>query len=251
MPLPSCFAQRAQHARTVYQSGNASGSPTKEHWVTVGKDLVEDVGNVRIERTASDRNVTTGGHYTHRIEGRHDTEAGERITQRTRMYELYVAERLEIHGPGGSITLDDAGVTIEGFAIQMKGPVEYDPAGSGNALTIHGFVNAPIEEPKGPFSGRYLMIKDDDRSFVGYGYRVVEDDRLLAEGKTDEEGGTAWIDTPKSQRVQAYKTVMREDQCITEDWESRLGWVDQAGPIDAPSPYTDEYLSQHSDEGEA
>lgn len=93
------------------------------------------------------------------------------------------------------------------------------------------------------------MVKDDGRSFAGYGYKVVDGDRVLAEGKTDEQGGTAWIDTPRSQRVQAYKTVMRDDQRIAEAWESVMALVDSAQPMNEPSPFEDIYLDEQ--EGDA
>ena len=73
--------------------------------------------------------------------------------------------------------------------------------------------------------------------------------RVLAEGKTDEQGGTAWIDTPRSQRVQAYKTVMRDDQRIAEAWEPVMALVDSAQPMDEPSPFEDTYLDEQ--EGDA
>ncbi|WP_206862503.1 type VI secretion system Vgr family protein [Lysobacter changpingensis] len=106
--------------------------------LTIGKDLIEDVGNVRIEKTASDRKVETGGHYEHKVAERHDIEAGERITQRTRVVELKASESLRICGLGGTITLDGSGVTIEGLEILLKGPVQRDPDGAGNDFSIFG-----------------------------------------------------------------------------------------------------------------
>ncbi|HEY1138977.1 MAG TPA: type VI secretion system tip protein TssI/VgrG, partial [Lysobacter sp.] len=105
--------------------------------VTVVKDLIESVGNVRVEKTASDRTVETGGHYSHRVEGRHEIEAGERITQRTRVIELHAGETMTLRGPGGTISIDQAGVHLEGFQIQFKGPVVVETEGSGNDFDLH------------------------------------------------------------------------------------------------------------------
>jgi type VI secretion system secreted protein VgrG len=117
--------------------------------IVIGKDLIEDVRNVRIEKTASDRTVETGGHYEHKVAGRHDTEAGERIIYRTRVIELQASESLTFRGPGGAITLNDYGITIEAMQIHLKGPVKHDPDGASNALSILG---KPIEGDTPDFS---------------------------------------------------------------------------------------------------
>ena len=106
--------------------------------VTVGKDLVEDVGNVRIEKTVSDRQLETGGHFTHHVEGRHDTEAGERITLRTKVLEIRTAEEFIARGPGGTVRIGKGGITIEGTQIRLKGPINTETTGAGNELAITG-----------------------------------------------------------------------------------------------------------------
>ncbi|WP_281780654.1 type VI secretion system Vgr family protein [Lysobacter auxotrophicus] len=112
--------------------------------VTVGKDLIESVGNVRVEKTASDRNVETGGHYSHRVEGRHDTEAGERITQRTRVLELHAKDLATIRGPGGTITIDELGITLSALSIHLKGPVRVENEGRGDALELEANLLSPL-----------------------------------------------------------------------------------------------------------
>ncbi len=106
--------------------------------VTVAKDLTEHVGNVRIEKTATDRKAETGGHYGHRVEGRIDIEAGERIGQRTQVIELHASQRLVLRGPGGTITIDGSGITLDGIQHLLKGPVRWERGGAGNALSMLG-----------------------------------------------------------------------------------------------------------------
>ncbi|UTA55644.1 type VI secretion system tip protein VgrG [Lysobacter soli] len=106
--------------------------------VAIVKDLVENVGNVRTETTASDRSAETGGNFSHRVEGRMDIETGERIHERTQTYLIEASERLTLRGPGGTITIDDDGVTIEGLAIDAKGPIRHVPDGGGNLLSLLG-----------------------------------------------------------------------------------------------------------------
>ncbi|MBZ5796170.1 hypothetical protein K8353_39310, partial [Burkholderia contaminans] len=47
------------------------------------------------------------------------------------------ADRFVIKGPGGTITIDASGVTIEGVAIKLKGPVTRS-SGAGNGLSMSG-----------------------------------------------------------------------------------------------------------------
>lgn len=46
--------------------------------------------------------------------------------------------RVVLRGPGGSITLNDGGITIEGVVIFFKGPVIAQSEGMGNVFGIHG-----------------------------------------------------------------------------------------------------------------
>ncbi|MEL1266433.1 type VI secretion system Vgr family protein, partial [Pseudoxanthomonas putridarboris] len=115
---------------------------------TVGQDLIEEVGNQRQETTKASRTVTTGGHYRHRVEGRHDIEAGERITERTRVHELETADKTIIRGPGGTLTIDSSGITIEGTTILVKGQLQITGDGKGNSLSVLSdpFEGEPTEQ---------------------------------------------------------------------------------------------------------
>ncbi|MEJ1096772.1 MULTISPECIES: type VI secretion system tip protein TssI/VgrG [unclassified Pseudoxanthomonas] len=106
--------------------------------LTVAQDLIEDVGNVRIEKTATDRSAETGGHYTHIVAGRIAEEAGESITERTQVLELITSDKLVLRGPGGSITINDAGITIDALEIRIKGPVSVEGVGAANTLSVGG-----------------------------------------------------------------------------------------------------------------
>ena len=65
------------------------------------------------------------------------------------MVELKASESLRICGPGGTITLDGSGVTIEGLEILLKGPVQRNPDGAGNDSSISG---NPVEGVLGPLA---------------------------------------------------------------------------------------------------
>jgi type VI secretion system secreted protein VgrG len=41
-----------------------------------------------------------------------------------------------LRGPGGTLTIDSSGITLEATAIYFKGPVEFDTSGAGNTLSL-------------------------------------------------------------------------------------------------------------------
>jgi type VI secretion system secreted protein VgrG len=75
--------------------------------------------------------------------------------------------------------------------------------------------------------------------------------KVLAEGKTGAQGETGWIDTEKRQQVKVYKTIMREDQKITENWQGTLDRLASTSPPDgagADDPLDDEYIDRYGGE---
>jgi type VI secretion system secreted protein VgrG len=181
--------------------------------VTIGKDLIENVGNVRIEKTASDRRVETGGHYTHHVQGRHDTEAGERITQRTRQYTLAAADTFTLRGPGGTITLDRSGITVEGVQILFKGPVQATAAGAGNDFAIHGVPTLAQALGQRYWIGLQYLDQETGEPIDGAEYEIHFKDGSMLEGVLDEQGRTRHddIDPQRVEKV-VYKPRPGDDE---------------------------------------
>ena len=105
--------------------------------VEIGSDRTETVGNHRRDRIGANHTTETGGHAEHTVQGQYKLQAGQRITQTTRMAEVNASDRIVIKGPGGTITVDAGGVTIEAVAIRLKGPVTQS-SGAGNGLSMSG-----------------------------------------------------------------------------------------------------------------
>ena len=84
------------------------------------------------------------------VEGLHQIEAGQQIIRKTQMYELGVQEKIVFKAPGGKITLDAGGITLEGN-INIKGPMNQVGSGGGEGISISG---SPLETPFGECSER-------------------------------------------------------------------------------------------------
>ncbi|WP_445432953.1 bacteriophage T4 gp5 trimerisation domain-containing protein, partial [Burkholderia aenigmatica] len=108
----------------------------RNHTITTAKDRTEEVGNHRRDKTAANHTVEIGGHYEQRVQGRIDVEAGLAITTRTKVIELQAGDVFRLRGPGGTITLDDCGVELEGVAIRMKGPMTQNSSGAGQVFSL-------------------------------------------------------------------------------------------------------------------
>ncbi|MDN7911494.1 type VI secretion system Vgr family protein [Burkholderia cepacia] len=108
----------------------------RNHTIHTGKDRTEEVGNHRRDKTAANHTADIGGHLTQRVQGRAELEAGQAIRHRTKVYEIQAAELLEVKGPGGTVRIDNGGITLEGVAIRVKGPMTQNSGGARNALAL-------------------------------------------------------------------------------------------------------------------
>ncbi|CAD5110601.1 hypothetical protein PSEWESI4_04924 [Pseudomonas carbonaria] len=75
------------------------------------------------------------------MQGHHQLEAGQSIERKTTVYRLEVGESAVLEGPGGTITLNDAGIAIDGVALRFKGKLDLTGSGSGNPLSSGGEPN--------------------------------------------------------------------------------------------------------------
>ncbi|MEX5591761.1 type VI secretion system Vgr family protein [Pseudomonas orientalis] len=214
----------------------------RNHHISIGGNRVEEISNNRHDRIAADHDVQIGGNVEQTVGNRYHLRAGQRIEQKTRVFDVASGERLVLRAPGGSITIDGNGITLDGLAIRIKGPVATDSVGTGNPLGTP--TQSPV--PPGPFLGRYTLLKNDQRAFAGYRYRITDGAALLAEGLTCPLGATEWTVTEASRPVQAHKAIMRDDQQITETWQSYLMALDDEGSsIEAAAIFPDDFLDQH------
>ena len=63
------------------------------------------------------------------------------MNQQTTVYQLQASERIEFRSPGGSIVLDQQGITLNGLTLTLLGPTKAATAGSRNALSLELLAN--------------------------------------------------------------------------------------------------------------
>jgi type VI secretion system secreted protein VgrG len=132
------------HNRAHTVGHDASLAIERNYAISVGKDRVEQVGNHRKDQTTANHIIDVGGHVEIAVQGHDRLSAGQSIQEQTQHFELKAGERAVFRGPGGSITLDDNGITIDAIAIKFKGPLQAGGAGKGNVFSFSGQPNAGV-----------------------------------------------------------------------------------------------------------
>ncbi|WP_409261950.1 bacteriophage T4 gp5 trimerisation domain-containing protein, partial [Pseudomonas putida] len=112
--------------------------------VDIGQDLIEQVANDHREATGANHHVSIGGQSELHIKGRQQISIGGGVNQQTTVYQLQASERIEFRSPGGSIVLDQQGITLNGLTLTLLGPTQAAVDGSGNTLDLDLLANASV-----------------------------------------------------------------------------------------------------------
>ncbi|MBC3466680.1 type VI secretion system tip protein TssI/VgrG [Pseudomonas sp. RW10S2] len=115
--------------------------------ITVAKDRVETIGNHCQQQITANHHSRIGGNLEQQVEGHAELEARIEIRRRTRRYELRSTETVLIQGPGGSIRIDETGITLDGSTIHINGQLLKSPGGNTNPFSIASdfFSGKPLE----------------------------------------------------------------------------------------------------------
>ncbi len=105
------------------------------------KDHVHFVGNIHKQDIYADHLMKVGRNVETEVWGDMDTKVTGSITTNTGTHTLMAFKKFEIKGPGGKITLDASGVTIEGTMINLKGLVNMQGSGSSQVPILTGAAN--------------------------------------------------------------------------------------------------------------
>ncbi|MEJ5861947.1 type VI secretion system Vgr family protein [Pseudomonas farsensis] len=104
--------------------------------VNIANDHVLVTGNNRQETIVADYHISIGANLEQQVQGRAELEAGALIGRRTQRYELRAAQTVTIQGPGGSIRIDETGITLEGLLVRINGELLVTAAAGSNPLPM-------------------------------------------------------------------------------------------------------------------
>ncbi|WP_338510443.1 type VI secretion system tip protein TssI/VgrG [Pseudomonas trivialis] len=105
------------------------------HEITIGNNRIEWVGNERHDKTGTHHHIQTGGNVDHNVHSHYRLTAGKTIEHKTTCYEVKAGQRIVFKAPGGTLTLDENGISLDGIVISIKGQVDL----SGGAKTHDGW----------------------------------------------------------------------------------------------------------------
>ncbi len=109
-----------------------------------GKDHVHVVGNVHKQDIYADHLVQTGRNHEETVKGRFVLNVNQSITNNTKTHTLMAFDKFVIKGPGGKITIDASGITLEAPQIRLKGNVSMGGTGGAQVPTLQGAANAGL-----------------------------------------------------------------------------------------------------------
>jgi len=109
-----------------------------------GKDHVHYVGNIHKQDIYADHIVKVGRNVTETVSGSFTLDATKAITNNTKTHTLMAFEKFTIKGPGGKITIDASGITLEAAQINLKGNVSMGGSGGAQVPTLTGAANEAL-----------------------------------------------------------------------------------------------------------
>lgn len=127
--------QRENVGRDVYYN---VGQNQQENY---GKDHVHNVGNTHKQDIYGDHLRKVGRDYVETVSGKFKLDVNQSITNNTAKHTLMAFDKFVIKGPGGKITIDAAGITLEAARINLKGMVSMGGSGSAQVPTLQGAAN--------------------------------------------------------------------------------------------------------------
>ena len=101
-----------------------------------GKDHIHRVGNIHKQSIYADHLYEAGRNFEGEVFGRYTLDVGETITNNTKLHTLMAWQKMQIKGPGGKITIDASGITLEAPTIWLKGNVIMGGSGGAQVPTL-------------------------------------------------------------------------------------------------------------------
>lgn len=110
-----------------------------------GKDHIHNVGNILKQDVFADHLEVIGRNYEGQVNGKLKLDVGATITTNAgQKHTLLAGQKFEIAGPGGKITIDASGITLEAAKIDLKGAVTMGGSGSAQVPTLQLAANEAL-----------------------------------------------------------------------------------------------------------
>ncbi|MFV3374169.1 type VI secretion system Vgr family protein, partial [Pseudomonas sp. NY11226] len=116
----------------------------RDHTQVIGQNCLVDIKHNLIETVGNDHRESTGANYHAFIgkdselvvKGAQKVKVGQGMEQRTTVYQLWASERIELRTPGGSLVLDEQGITLNGLTLDLLGQTKAVAKGDGNTQSL-------------------------------------------------------------------------------------------------------------------
>lgn len=168
------------------------------HEVIIDNDRIETVGRHRHDKTAANHHIHTGGNCEHTVHSHYRLSAGQAIEQKTTVFEVKAGQRIVLKAPGGTLTLDDRGITLDGVLIHLKGPVQM-PGGSSSNANWWG-EGSPASGPLQEFF--VLRNQETGAALPDHPYEIQRGSGHTLRARTDAEGKTQVVQSADAEPLQ-------------------------------------------------
>ncbi len=121
-----------------------------------GKDHIHNVGNILKQAIFADHLYEAGRNYEGLVAGKYTLDVAQSITNNTKTHTLMAFQKMQIKGPGGKITIDASGITLEAAQIRLKGNVSMGGGGSAQVPVLQMAANEAL-----PLCEECVKQKDD------------------------------------------------------------------------------------------
>ncbi len=195
----------------------------QNHEITIENNRIECVGNERHDKTGTNHHIQTGGNVEHNVHGHHRLTAGKAIEQKTTYYEVNAGRRIVFKAPGGTITLDESGITIDGILVTIKGQVDMP----GRANSHDGWRGEG--RPATGNLKEFFILRDATTGdpIVDRPYEILRGSGHTLLERTDAEGKTKTVSSSDAEPLEIQ--VLADDKNLVK---LSAGYWDDFGVMD-------------------
>ena len=190
----------------------------RDHNTIVDKNRSDSVGNNRDEITASNHRTRTGGNAEHTIAGVYLLDVEKEIAQKTTIFSLKAGQRIVLESPGGTLTLDESGITIDALTVNIRGQVNSEGPGIKNS----GWRGKGIPS-SGSFEEFFILYNAVTGSpLQNHPYEITRESGHVLRAITDSEGKTQTVISAEAETLAAkalpdYQNTFKLDAAYWDD----------------------------------